>query len=229
MLEFISPGKPEQERNRYIMSTQLKKEIICPKCGKNDKITMIAGINNSQNPEIKERILSEEIFDWRCPSCSYGAQMVYPMLFHDPAKGYMIALTPAAGKADSIEPTTPLAEVIKRRVKSPAELKEKIMIFDAGLDDVAVELVKNALCSIIKDSYKTSRVKAYFSRICDDKSLEFAIFLGGKKEAVYQATKPEVYNQSAEVLRSLNFSEPNEFLRVGPTLAERLLVEYKSM
>ncbi|MEG1426958.1 MAG: CpXC domain-containing protein [Oscillospiraceae bacterium] len=211
------------------MSTQIKKDIICPKCGQSDKLAMLTGVNNAQNPEFKGKILSETLFDWRCPKCGYCCQMVYPLVFHDPKKAYMIALTPSAGKAKTIEPTPEIANIIKRRVKSLAEMKEKIMIFDSGLDDVAVELVKNALCSIIRNSYKSNKIKAYFSRICPDKGLEFAIFLGGKKEALYHATKAEVYNQSAEVLRSLNFSEPNQFLRVGPTLAEKILQEYKSL
>lgn len=211
------------------MSTQITKEIVCPKCSQSERIDMITGINNTQNPEFKEKILSETLFDWRCKKCGYGAQMVYPLVFHDPKKGYIVALTPTAGKSKSIEPTSELADITKRRVKSLAELKEKIMIFDSDLDDIAVELVKNALCTIIRKSYKSNKIKAYFSRICPDKSLEFAIFLGGKKEAVYHATKPEVYNQSAEVLRSLNFTEPNDFMRVGPTLAENLLNEYKSL
>ena len=54
-----------------------------------------------------------------------------------------------------------------------AELKEKILTFDAGYDDVAVELVKNALCGIIKNTYQVSRVHAYFSRISAKEKKKF--------------------------------------------------------
>ena len=211
------------------MSTTIKKESACPQCGEGEIFTIISGINSEENPELKEEILKETLFDWKCKRCGYAAQMSYPMVFHDPKKGYMVALYRTGTKGNKIEVTPAISGLVKRRVKNLSELKEKIMIFDAELDDVSVELVKNAICTIIKKTYKNNKVKAYFSKVCSDGGLEFAIFLGGRSEPVYHATKPEVYAQSAEVLRSLDFVEPNDFLRVGPTLAEGILEKYKSL
>lgn len=209
------------------MSTSVTKEIACPQCGSAQSLTLYSGINVSDNPELKEKILNESLFDYRCPRCGYGAQMAYPLVYHDPKNGYMIALYRTNTKGNKVEAPQSISGITKRRVKNLAELKEKILIFDAGLDDVAVEMVKNALCSIIVKTYASNKIKCYFSRKCEDESLEFAIFISGKKEPIYHATKPEVYHQSAEVLRTLNFSEPNEFLRVGSTMAQALLDEYK--
>ena len=211
------------------MSTTIKKEIACPQCGESEVFTIISGINSVENPELKDKILDETLFDWRCKHCGYSAQMSYPMVYHDPKLGYMVALYRTSTKGNRIEVAPSISRLVKRRVKNLSELKEKILIFDAGLDDVSVELVKNAICTIIKKSYKNNKVKAYFSKICGDGGLEFAIFLAGRAEPIYHATKPEVYKQSAEVLRSLDFVEPNEFLRVGPTLAEGLLEKYKAL
>ena len=211
------------------MSTVIKKEISCPHCGETDVITIVSGINCRENPEYKFKILNETLFDWTCKHCGYYAQMSYPMVYHDPKEGYMIALYRTNTKGNKVEAGASISHLVKRRVKNLAELKEKILIFDAGLDDVAVELNKNALCSIIRKSYGTNKIQAYFSQIQQDGSVEFAIFIGDRKEPLYHATKKEVYDQSAEVLRSLNYSEPNEFLRVGPSLAEKLLEKYKSL
>ncbi len=210
------------------MSTNITKEIVCPKCSHGHEINMYTGINNSENPEFKERILKEDIFDWKCPNCGYFSQMVYPVVYFDLQKNYVIALTPSAGKADTIKPTDLMKNSIKRRVKSLAELKEKILILDEGFDDIAIEISKNALCSILKKTYDTNKIKAYFSKVAVDKSIMFAVFLGGKKEAFYQGVKPQVYNQSVQVLNSVEYKEPdNVFLRVGPTLVTELLEEYK--
>lgn len=211
------------------MSTLLKKEISCPRCGQQEVITIVSGINATDNPEFKPKILDETFFDWSCKRCGYTAQMSYPMVYHDPKGGYMVALYRTGTKGNAVEAGPEISGIIKRRVKNLAELKEKILIYDAGLDDVAVELNKNALCTIIKESYNTNKIKAYFSKVCDDGGIEFAIFMGNRPDPVYHATKKEVYDQSAEVLRSLNFGESNEFLRVGPTLAEKLLEKYKSI
>ena len=126
------------------------------------------------------------------------------------------------------QPTQEIQSYTKRVVKNLAELKEKILIFDLGYDDVAVELVKNALCTIIARTYQVNRVHAYFSRI-NEGEMEFAVFLPRKQEPVYHSTKLEVYRQSQEVLRSLDFVDPPGFARVDSKLARKLLQDYQNI
>ncbi|MFI3326223.1 MAG: CpXC domain-containing protein [Clostridia bacterium] len=209
--------------------TQISKEVICPKCLKGNKINMLVNICNNLNPEFKERILREDLFDWECEHCKYVAQLSYPLMFSDHQRQYVICLTPRAGKADSIKSNSQLENYTKRRVKSLAELKEKILIFDVGFDDLAIELVKNALVSVVKNSYNVDKVKMYFSKVNEDESIEFAVFFVGKKEPWYQSAKISIYNQSCEVIRTLDYKEENEFIRVGPTLASKLLAKYKEI
>lgn len=211
------------------MTTQITKEIICPKCSKGNKMNMLVNISNNLNPEFKERILRENLFDWECEHCSYVAQLAYPLMFSDPKKQYIIVLAPRTGKGSAVKSNKALELFTKRSVRSLAELKEKILIFDAQLDDLAIELVKNALSSVVKESYKTTKIKMYFSKINEDKSLEFAVFVSGKREPWYQTAKASLYNQSAEVIRTLDYKEQNDFLRVGEALAEKLLKEYKDV
>ena len=163
------------------MSTEITKDIICPQCGEPQKYRLFAGVNAQDNPELKEKILEETLFDWRCQRCNYFAAMAYPFLYTDPEKKLLVCVTPAGSKSN-VQPSPAVEEFTKRQVKNLAELKEKILIFDGGYDDVAVELVKNALCTIIKDSYKVNRVHAYFSRVNQDE-MEFAIFLPRKAYA----------------------------------------------
>lgn len=208
------------------MSTEITKDIICPQCGQTQKYRLFTSINNSENPELKNDILSETLFDWRCERCNYFAAMAYPFVYTDPKAGYIICVSPL-GSTGNVEPPNVMADYIKRSVKNLAELKEKILIFDSGYDDVAMELVKNALCLIIKDSYKVQNLHAYFSRVHDGE-LEFAVFLPRKNESVYHSTREEVYKQSQEVLRALDFTDPEGFARIDAKLARKLLEEYKS-
>ncbi len=62
-----------------------------------------------------------------------------------------------------------LAGVKKRVVATPAELKEKILIFEADLDDYAVELVKYALAGVLAEKTGKRTVQGYFS-YADEKS-----------------------------------------------------------
>lgn len=211
------------------MSTEIMKDIICPQCGESQKYRLFASINARENPELKQRILDETLFDWRCKRCNYFAAMAYPFIYMDPDAGYVISTAPL-GSNGAVEPTAPFKDYIKRGVKNLAELKEKILLFDAGYDDVAVELVKNALCEIIKNTYQVSRVHAYFSRINDKTGeMEFAIFLPKKTEPVYHSIKPDVYKQSQEVLRALDFVDPEGFIHVDSKLARHILEDYKNI
>ncbi len=208
------------------MSTEMQKDIVCPQCGRVQKLEMTVSVNSEENPEIRRDILREGIFDWECLSCGYTAQMAYPLLYHDPKHGFMVALrpSPSVGKAEAVPAVRGLR---LRSVKSPQELKEKILIFEAGLDDVAVELVKNAITTVIHKSF-SGALHAFFCAM-DGEEMRFAIFVRGRTEPVYQTTQASVYRQSQEVLRALDYRDPDEFIVVNAKLAEQLLEEYKSM
>ncbi len=211
------------------MSTEIVKDIICPQCGESQKYRLFSSVNVKENPEFKQKILDETFFDWRCKRCNYFAAMAYPFLYTDPAAGYVISVAPL-GTNGEIEPTEAVREYVKRGVKNLAELKEKILIFDAGYDDAAVELVKNALCGIIKNSYHVNRVHAYYSRVNEQAGeMEFAIFLPKKTEPVYHSTKLDVYKQSQEVLRTLDFVDPTGFARIDAKLARKIIEEYQNI
>ncbi len=208
------------------MSTEIVKDIVCPQCGESQKYRLYASINAKEHPDLKQSILEETLFDWRCKRCNYFAAMAYPFVYIDNEAGYVVCLAPG-GSGSTVETTPLLQTYVKRRVKNLAELKEKILIFDGKLDDVAVELVKNALCTIIKRSYNNTRLHAYFSRMEDEK-LEFAIYLPRQPEPGYHSTRIEVYAQSQEVLRTLNYSDPEDFSVVDAKLAKRIIEEYQN-
>lgn len=208
------------------MSTEIVKDIVCPQCGESQKYKLFSSINAREHPDLKRSILEETLFDWRCDRCSYFAAMAYPFVYIDNEAGYVVCAAPG-GSGSTLEVTPALKTYVKRRVKNLAELKEKILIFDSKLDDVAVELVKNALCTIIRRSYNNARLHAYFSRMEDEK-LEFAIYLPRRPEPVYHSTRIEVYAQSQEVLRTLNYSDPDDFSVVDARLAKRIIEEYQN-
>lgn len=138
------------------MSTQMSKDVSCPKCSAAVRTKMWPGICAQDSPELRMRVLDEAFFDWKCPECGYEARFLYPCLYHDRDRKFMVYLAPndKAGEfqpVDVSEKFPQLAGVKKRVVSTPAELKEKILIFEAGLNDYAVELVKAALASVIEE------------------------------------------------------------------------------
>lgn len=208
------------------MSTEIKKDIVCPSCGQTQKLDMYTSVNAAENPELRRDILRESIFDWECRHCGYTAQMAYPMIYNDVKNGFILCLRPS-GAVSKAESFPAIRALTKRSVKNPQELKEKILIFEAGLDDTAVELVKNAIVTVIRKSYE-GNVHAYFCA-GGEEELRFAIFTKGMQEPVYQTTKTAVYRQSLEVLRSLDYKEPEDFAIVNSKLAQKLLDTYKAI
>lgn len=211
---------------RKIMSTGITKDIVCPSCGQTQKLELYTSINAKENPELRRDILRESVFDWECRHCGYTAQMAYPTIYHDPDKGFMVCLRPS-GAVSKPETVPAVKKLIKRSVKNPQELKEKILIFEAGLDDAAVELVKNAIVTVIKKSFD-GNVHAYFSSV-QDETIKFALFIKGRQEPVYQTTQMAVYRQSQEVLRALDYRVLDDFAVVNSKLAQQLLDQYKSI
>lgn len=113
------------------MSTKIQKDIVCPACGQTQKLEMYTSVNAEENPELRRDILRESMFDWECLHCGYTAQMAYPMIYHDPMNAFMICLRPS-GAVSGAEPIPAVRALKKRSVKNPQELKEKILIFEAG-------------------------------------------------------------------------------------------------
>lgn len=206
---------------------EITKEIICPNCGASQKYNIHTGISGVRTPKLKQMILSETLFEWRCKKCNYFADMAYPFVYSDPDAALVVCLDLVPG-TNVVKPVPGVEGMDKRMVKNPAEMKEKIMISDAGYSDVAMELVKCALCDIIRTSYKVKRVHAYFCRE-NEGELEFAVFLPGKNEPVYHSTKVDVYTQSEAVLKAIDYSQPDEFIRVDSALARKILQDYKNL
>ena len=114
------------------MSTEIKKEVKCPGCGAMSQARMWSGINAEVNPNLRLSVLDESLFDWTCPHCGYQAMLVYPCLYHDKGRRFMIYILPGEPdpqKAAGISAQFPQLRGVRKRVTgSLATLKEKILL-----------------------------------------------------------------------------------------------------
>jgi len=216
------------------MSTQINKDVSCPHCGAIVKTQMWPGINAENNPELKTLVLDETLFDWKCPTCGYEAQLVYPCLYHDKSKKFMIYVVPNGNdctlqSVDVSEEFPQFQEITKRVVTSLTGLKEKILIFEAGLDDLAVELVKLALTDVACKKHGRSVTSGYFCFVDQQTGrIGFSFFLEGETEPVHQDTRMDVYHKSFEIVESVGaLAVDGEFKAVDSEVAQKILREYR--
>lgn len=114
---------------------------ICSKCGKDFEASVPTVVNISENPELKSRVISGELFIASCPACGAGTVVKHPFLYLDPASRLLVLLTDAA-----VDDTDMDRGLTARKVSTVGELIEKVKIFDAGLDDIILELCKFVTC-----------------------------------------------------------------------------------
>lgn len=121
-------------------------QISCSKCGKRFPVETVSSVNTARDPGGKERILRGELFVRECPYCGQKNLATFPLLYHDPAAQLMIWLsdgdkTTEQRMRDAVE-AGGMEGYTLRIADTPGQLIEKIKIFDAGLDDVVMEMCK---------------------------------------------------------------------------------------
>ena len=148
------------------MSMTRRVQVECPKCRKEYDITCWESLNGDLDPEAKERMLSGELFKEKCPSCGNRNNINYPLLYHGMEQKIMIKLASDSEQNDwnpkgildmlpILSPGTGICtdEYRFRLVTSQHALREKVMIFECGLDDRAVEITKHLQSKVVCKKY----------------------------------------------------------------------------
>ncbi|MBR5176063.1 MAG: CpXC domain-containing protein [Bacteroidales bacterium] len=124
----------------------------CSSCGKTSGVEVYSGINTSAEPELKAKVKDGSLFLWECPHCGKTNLVSGQMIYHDPEERLMIWLLPEGSLPEesvkAIEKSlASAAETLEgytfRRVDDAGSLIEKVNIFDAGLEDTVIEMVKH--------------------------------------------------------------------------------------
>lgn len=136
----------------------LKLDYICSKCKKEFKIPIFPYINFNENPEYYAKVKNLDIFKVKCEFCGNEEFVKYDCLIVDPIHKYFIYLFNNKNieafrksvdyfvnvilKKDQIQDWDQLQT---RLVLDLNELIEKIQIFELGLNDKAIEIIKRGL------------------------------------------------------------------------------------
>ena len=138
------------------MSQKHTYSIRCPKCGKEQKIDLYESINVQATPELKTKLMANELNVLTCDDCKLSFRVDKPLLYNDPAHHVMIYLIPMdeqvfdEGEREFADSLQRLTGLLPEGIDTPdvclvfsrSELVERIFLFDAGLDERIIEYIK---------------------------------------------------------------------------------------
>ena len=135
-------------------------EAACSRCGSVRTVTTYDSINVRETPELKALVLDGSAFVWECPHCGARNLVRSQTLYHDPDEKLMVWLTFGSEALEervrsAYSGTEGLSGYTCRFVDDAGSLIEKVKIFDAGLDDVVMEMAKYVtrmeICGSLKE------------------------------------------------------------------------------
>ena len=165
------------------MSSISIKSLKCPNCNKEFEFGTYDSINVTLNPDLKKDVLNGNIFKCRCPNCNEEGPLIYPFLYHDMEKHFMIhlesfdkeELNNVLKKMDDMmtDLTNDKFNYRHRLVNNIKDLIEKIIILDNDLNDKVIEMIKCMVKINLRDKHNIDHL--YF-HIKDNKNLLAMIY-----------------------------------------------------
>ena len=124
-----------------------------------------------------------------------------------------------------------LKGIRKRLAADFNSLKEKIFIFESGLDDMAVELTKYAVSAMVAKKHDLSFIsEGYLSMYNrETNTIGFTYFIGEDNEPFVQSARLEIYRKSLKIVEAIcaNDKKLSGFIKIDREWAENTLFRYK--
>ena len=167
-----------------------EQEVTCPECGKAHKVIMYDRVIAPQQNDLKSKILKGEMFKFTCADCGATMPLIYPCLYQDTEKGYMVWFAPASEgtiqdklevfneKAKDDEEYGKMLKQYKlRMVTNLNSFVEKLLIFDQDMDDRSIEVQKAMLAVQLHNTtkYKNDDIRGIFFGVTKDKNYTFTV------------------------------------------------------
>lgn len=218
------------------MSEKLNRYIPCPKCSQQSDTEIVCSMNTVSNPDIRKLVFEENIFRWKCPKCGFRKKLMHPFLYNDIENKFMIYYIPNVERRQLADDKTEkefseLSYIKKRIVSDTNTMKEKIVIFEKGINDMAIELTKYAVSEVVAKSTGLSVSAGYFTDMDTEKNtVSFQFFVGADSRSYLQTTRLEVYNRSLDIVKKYfsNEEKRSGFLNIDRVWAKDALQKYKN-
>ncbi len=219
------------------MAERLLKTVSCPKCGRANDTSILCSMNTANDMIFRKEIFNDSIFHWRCHYCNYTAYMLHPLLYNNTEKHFMVYYIPHVDRRqvvdENLEHDFPeLKTVCKRVVPTVNAFKEKILVLEQDLDDMAIELTKLAVSELVRKSTNADVRDGFFVEIQPQtNTISFQFFIGAEQKPYLQSTKMTVYNRSLEIVQEYFQKDKlyRGFLNIDQRWAKEALQRYRNI
>ena len=158
--------------------------LRCPYCNTEQQHTLYPVVDLVENPSLKLGLLTDSLFSVRCNECNNQFSVMHEMLVTDKEASFAILLAPDSSLSEVKLPTEEIGEFeTLRLVNTSDELKEKILLLDAGLDDKTIELCKMYLlmkmekkgCTLLYADHQVGEAQMLFSLFNEEDEIKETI------------------------------------------------------
>ena len=135
------------------MSKERNEIFTCEKCGKEFEVTLYDSINVTLDPDLRNKFLTRELYLFKCPFCGKEHYSVYPVLYHDMEKQFMVITGPLSQIYDFFDGTqkqmNDLSAIIGNYKRTGATdvfmAIEKVVSLENNLDHRYISIYKKLL------------------------------------------------------------------------------------
>lgn len=132
------------------MTDWVREQVVCDRCGASNTIDVFHSVNVTVDPDLKPRFLAGELTRTACTGCGLESELIYDLLYHDMEQRLLLYrcpprpgnLRPDPNGNPGFDLLGTMPDYVRRVVPNTRQLIEKVRIFDASLDDHAVEITK---------------------------------------------------------------------------------------
>lgn len=187
-------------------------QVLCPICNKEHPAQVKRVIENTEDNQVRGKLMDRSYFDFQCPECGHFSQLRYNCLYQEKdIREYLYLSSAEPQKEGDLQRIEQEAQTfltqssetehgskdgIYRIVFSQEDLREKILIFENGMDDRIVEICKGiALSQFPADDkfyvedirYDLVGEREVLRLKCSDDSEQYVLDFPSMYEQMYEA------------------------------------------